>query len=119
MAKIKSFTDLQQSRKLAKILPLESADMYWTYDFTVNDINGINVISNTLKLEEKDVPAWSLAALLSVIRETIGYTLYGINNIYMFCNLGDEPWKLETEVYDNEIDACVDMIIKLHEMNLL
>ena len=119
MAKIKSFTDLQQSRKLAKILPLESADMMWTYDFTVNDINGINIISNTLKLEEKDVPAWSLAALLDVIRETIGYTIYGVNNVYMFCNLGDEPWKLETKVYDNEVDACAEMIEKLHKLNLL
>ena len=73
MAKIKSFTDLQQSRKLAKILPLESADMMWTYDFTVNDINGINVISNTLKLEEKDVPAWSLAALLDILPKTINF----------------------------------------------
>jgi hypothetical protein len=37
----------------------------------------------------------------------------------MSCNLGDEPWKLETEVYDNEIDACYEMIIKLKELNLL
>ena len=29
MATIKSYTDIEQSRKLAKILPLESADMYW------------------------------------------------------------------------------------------
>jgi hypothetical protein len=119
MATIRAYTTIEQSRKLAEILPLESADMMWTYDFTVNDINGINVISNTLKLEEKDVPAWSLAALLSVIRETIGYTIYGVNNVYMSCNLGDEPWKLETKVYDNEIDACVEMIIKLHKINLL
>ena len=29
MATIKSFTSLEQSKKLAEILPLESADMYW------------------------------------------------------------------------------------------
>ena len=29
MATIKSFTDLQQSKKLAEILPIESADMYY------------------------------------------------------------------------------------------
>ena len=28
---IKSYTDLEQSKKLAKILPLESADMWWNY----------------------------------------------------------------------------------------
>ena len=26
---MKAFTDISQSKKLAKILPLESADMYW------------------------------------------------------------------------------------------
>ena len=29
MATIKSFTDLEQSKKLAEILPLETADMCW------------------------------------------------------------------------------------------
>ena len=29
MTTIKSYTDIKQSRKLAEILPLESADMYW------------------------------------------------------------------------------------------
>ena len=29
MAAIKSYTDLEQSRKLAEILPLESADMFY------------------------------------------------------------------------------------------
>ena len=29
MTTIKSYTDISQSKKLAEILPLESADMYW------------------------------------------------------------------------------------------
>ena len=29
MATIKSYTDIEQSRKLAKFLPIESADMYY------------------------------------------------------------------------------------------
>lgn len=32
MAQIKSYTDLEQSKKLAEILPLESADMCWYID---------------------------------------------------------------------------------------
>lgn len=28
---MKAYTDLEQSRKLAEILPLESADMHWQY----------------------------------------------------------------------------------------
>lgn len=29
MATIKAYTDLEQSKKLVEILPIESADMYW------------------------------------------------------------------------------------------
>lgn len=31
MATIKSYTDIEQSKKLAQILPLKSADMYYLY----------------------------------------------------------------------------------------
>jgi hypothetical protein len=121
MATIRAYTTIEQSRKLAEILPLESADMMWTYDFTVNDINGINVISNTLKLEEKDVPAWSLAALLSVLPAececmSLEHINYGNNHKkYFMSYIGGE----NTDTYDNPVDACVDMILKLHELNLI
>lgn len=31
MSTIKSYTDIEQSKKLAMILPIESADMCWQY----------------------------------------------------------------------------------------
>ena len=37
MATIKSFTSLEQSRKLAEILPIESADMYYQYVLPKSD----------------------------------------------------------------------------------
>lgn len=40
MATIKSYTDLEQSKKLAKILPLESADMHYNNA----SIKGINYV---------------------------------------------------------------------------
>ena len=130
---MKSYTDLEQSKKLAEILPIESADMFYDgvqdlYKEKVYNIpiNGSSITVRTGHLiTKKDIkanlllPCWSLAALLSVIREAIGYTIYGVNNVYMSCDLGDKPWKLETEVYGNEVDACVEMILKLHELNLL
>ena len=119
---MKSYTDIEQSKTLSKILPLESADMGWnvfvdgtTRILPINDWDLVKDGSGNVKFYH----AWSLVALLGVIREAIGYNLYGVNNVRMSCDLGDKPWELETEVYDNEIDACVDMIIKLHEMNLL
>jgi hypothetical protein len=120
MATIKSFTDLQQSKKLAEILPLESADMVYvhTTDLEGDEHYDIDFRRNQ-PLFEDDVCAWSLAALLDVIREAIGYNLYGVNNVRMSCDLGDKPWELETEVYDNPIDACVDMIEHLYELKML
>lgn len=116
MATIKSFTDLEQSKKLAEFLPLESADMYW---WSSGKRYYIESIDDDDYEEDKDIRAWSLAALLGVIRKTIGYTLYSVNNVYMSCDLGDEPWKLETEVYDNPVDACVAMVEKLNELKML
>ena len=40
---MKAFTDIEQSKKLAEILPLESADMHYvrkTHDFMGNPVDG-------------------------------------------------------------------------------
>ena len=61
-------TSIEQSKKLIELgIDRNTADMLWTYDFTVNDINGLNVISTYLKPEENDIPAWSLASLLKLM----------------------------------------------------
>lgn len=117
MATIKSYTDLQQSKKLAVFLPLESADMYHpVYEDNIPVEKAYPKDGEYLSGE--DIECWSLAALLNVIRETIGYVTYGLHNVYISCELGDFR-KIETEVYDNEVDACVAMIEKLHELKML
>lgn len=75
MATIKSYTDISQSKKLAKILPLESADMFHAPDAGI-------VVTEPYKLNEDDetfitaykgaIPCWSLAALLSVLPKIHG-----------------------------------------------
>ena len=61
-------TDREQSQKLIELgIDVNTADMLWTYDFMVNDINGLNVISDYLKPEENDIPAWSLTALMNLL----------------------------------------------------
>ena len=126
MAIIKSYTDISQSKKLAEILPLESADMMWTYDFTVDDINGINVISEFLKLEEKDVPAWSLAALLNILNSIDGWypgidAQVGEDNLWRICMFSYETGSdISTAATNKElVDTCYEVIIKLKEKNLL
>ena len=65
---MKAYTDLEQSKKLAEILPLESADMCYSNDGTAIKIDANSY--NVRKLMWEDVqliPCWSLAALLEII----------------------------------------------------
>jgi hypothetical protein len=79
MVTIKSFTDISQSKKLAEILPLESADMYfighqsiinpkeWEYGDTPK------VRGKYIAFDDKRIfcPCWSLAALLNLLPNEI------------------------------------------------
>ena len=136
MATIKSFTYLPQSKVLAKILPLESADMHyndWTYDF----YDGYEhtghfkayLGSPIIICGEQDIPCWSLAALLSVIPQEIFDGEYIIN----ITEGWDNKWILTYDHHenrnhsyytlsigaDNLVDACYEMILKLHELKML
>ena len=129
MATIKSYTDLEQSKKLAKVLPLESADMFYneepedeTYPKDIVDTEYPMVIRESHKhlLEEYGIPCWSLAALLYVIPERIIKNYYAPNlqkeNGKYSIAYGDDELLC---IADNPVDACVAMIEKLNELNLL
>jgi len=127
MVTIKSYTDLEQSKKLAKILPLESADMYFDgfgrlpqgYAYTLISPNSF----------EYDYPCWSLAALL----EQLPYELCDDDgySTYLQINKDDDMYQLEyidpseilesieTDRYEHFVDACVAMVEKLNEHKML
>jgi len=109
MATIKSYTDIEQSRKLVKILPIESADMYYPIEGASPKFGvAISILH---------IPCWSLAALLSVLpypslhKTFSGWRCDSYNKEGTTCKLG--------ESLDNPVDACYKMILKLHELNLL
>lgn len=127
---MKSYTDLEQSKKLAEILPLESADML----FHLGENKYADSIRVPLTKEhwEQMMPAinpcWSLAALLDVLpqgeyKDTDlccgGYK----GDKYIpewFCSYEQkEPIIIEICHADNPVDAVFVMIIKLHEQKLL
>lgn len=131
MATIKSYTDLDQSKKLAKILPLESADMHYSKDFDgswfidLAAYTSVKIPKYVDKVEEHLLPCWSLAALLDVLPKEINAlgTIYSIN-IYT----KNEKWFIDYKCNNEEfvgtysnifLDACYEMIIKLHELKLL
>lgn len=134
---MKAYTDFNQSKQLAEILPLESADMWWL-DITAQ---GKHI---AMMHEEPDphylarmesygiknaaIPCWSLAALLNILPLSCDdgqHCLALINHnpnekTEWLCAYEDDKGNLMMECYaDNQIDACVAMIEKLHEQNLL
>ena len=110
MTTIKSYTDLNQSRKLAEILPLESADMIWAND---NDVIVVPYDMATRENVLHDfIPCWSLAALLDIYPMVVG------RDMDMYCCWQNHK-NLHSKHYNNPVDACFEMVIKLHELNLL
>jgi hypothetical protein len=141
MATIKSYTTVEQSRKLAEILPVESADMCyikhsssdnpnWEFNEDFPPMILGNMSINEITVET--LPCWSLTALLSVLP----FNLIVDNQRYAFSmvkafNKNGETYAIKytifnthyylhlTDFYNNPVDACVAMIEKLHELKLL
>ena len=159
MATIKSYTDIEQSKKLAEILPIESADMYYQYVLPKSDkIKHNPEIGNPIEdlewynkgytlrgkepltLEEYCIPCWSLAALLELLPNEISTddsfanhyqidirkhdwydntTLYQIGYGNDRGSSGEWSDMINTGQKENLIDCCVQMILRLNELNLL
>lgn len=140
---MKPYTDISQSKKLAEILPIESADMHYS-NVSIRGINyvdeyraelmeynrAIKVLSKyTINPLFEIIPCWSLAALLNVLPDEI---TDDDGDVYrnMFFHLKGKyivqyprlatlwPSLLSVEVV-NLVDACVEMILKLHELKKL
>lgn len=121
MATVKSYADIEQSKKLAEILPLESADMVYvqTVDLEGDEHYDID-FRNNQPLFEDDISAWSLSSLLDILdypqlsKDKLGSGKEGwMVSVYPNDCRYDSCW------HDNPVDACVAMIEKLHELKML
>ena len=129
---MRSYTSIEQSKKLAEILPLESADMCYQYqkDRWVGEPDYKEYPQFEIAMDKRDIPCWSLQALLDEIpdeimneqeedlklhidREDYSYGLF-----YENLDTGD-MFEIETDYHDNFIDTCVEMIMKLYKLKLL
>jgi len=157
MTTIKSFTDLDQSKKLAEILPFESVDMYYQYVLPKSDKikhnpeigNPTNALEwynkgyvfsgkEPITMDEFCVPCWSLDALLESMPQSITkyiesercqktFHLNLFRSYYHCCSYSfassisddDGSNTLYCVGRDNWVDACYELILKLHELNLL
>ena len=123
-----AYTSLEQSKKLAEILPLESADMFC---LVVGDTPRVHVLTEPLNNYShwENYPCWSLAALLEIIPKEIFSGEYiiniteGLDNKWCITydnidNRNHSFYGLSSSV-DNLIDACYEMILKLHGLKML
>ena len=129
---MKAYTDLEQSKKLAIFLTPDSADMeYLTIKKTGSFIGTVPFVKDDSEVENSAyshtynrIACWSLAALLSVL------PTFDDRNAEFCKDIRYDKWHvyyhgtatlsvIDTERYDNLIDAAYEMIIKLHKLNLL
>ena len=119
---MKAFTSLEQSRKLADILSPESADMRYA---PFGDTHPWFWDDNLL--EKGAIPCWSLAALLNYFREIDFFPEIDADECSVTMNINyynEEEASLLAPIHnikvkaESFIDACYEMIIKLHEQKL-
>lgn len=112
-------TSLEQAKKLMELrLDINTADMHYVlidadedrYDAGLGKYIGVL----------PHYPCWSLTALLDVLplpqlsKDKLGSSKVGwMVSVYPDNGRYDSCW------HDNPVDACYEMIIKLHESNLL
>ena len=131
MATIKRYTDLSQSKVLAKILQIESADMHYN-NVSIKGINYVDehraelmdyITAKTVLSKYminplfEVIPCWSLAALLDVLPYP---SIHKHADETWWCYAWVDkvnPYSLRH--FKTPVDACVAMILKLHEQKLL
>jgi hypothetical protein len=125
---MKSYTDLEQSKKLAEILPKESADMWYDNDGKSTAGRPEIRCGSFIGLASKNIPCWSLAALLDILPKEY----YPIKDHKTDLILGKpkDKWCVlywdttgmqhgEETLGDNPVDACYKMILRLKKKDLL
>lgn len=113
---MKSYTSLEQAKTLAEFLPLKSADMRFCFSHTLGGRKTGHYPMIGREPSMGTIPCWSLAALFSMLPKS-AYLEKGSSTelcrVTLPVELISSDWNLEP------IDACVEMIEKLHEQKLL
>lgn len=131
----KAYTTQEQFKRLFNILPLESADMH--LDATDDGRSYLPKFGKSIAIERNMfsyrnglvVPCWSLAALIDALPEEVtddegnDYYLHidpedGRYYVYYEDNYMDGNFIVD-DCEEYLLDACVNIIVQLHEKGLL
>lgn len=123
---MKTCTDLEQSNKLAEILPIESADQTWVRIVIAGDAldvpKELQYRHNSTAFNSfrgMGIPCWSLAALLEQLSKITSYTIDVSNgSILLIVSPKTTFGTLKSQGVEL-LDICYAMIIKLKELNIL
>ena len=128
---MKAYTSVEQSEKLAEILPIDTADMFYYYVFEPSNRKWQydkepTIIGYHAQLDRPDsLPCWSLAVLLELLPKEINVlgTIYSIdihtNNKKWFIDYKCNNEELIGVYSINLVDAVYEMIVKLKRRNSL
>ena len=142
---VKSYTDVEQARCLARILSSETADMHYN-NLSVKGVNYVDPFHADLTSYKDAVvtlrdykkanplfevlPCWSTQALLdeipyqvvNAVEEDLTLHIEKEELQYHLCYENEctgDYCEIDTETYDDLIDACFEMIVKLKEKDLI
>ena len=126
MATIKSFTSLEQSKKLAEILPLDSADMWWLY-ITAQGKHIAMMYEEpdphylarmeSYGIKDAAIRCWSLAALLDIL--DFPSLTQNKEDEWEVCVFDHDNDNYIEKTASNPVDTCYEMILKLNELKML
>lgn len=117
---MKSYTDLEQSKKLAQILPLESADMYYEPAVGFCTEPSEPRFGDIKYAHPRSIRCWSLAALLDYIKQPLKRLEIAVRtdkNYNVFALIDNLRINISDEF--DLVDACCYIIFKLKEKDLL
>ena len=116
MATIRAYTTIEQSKVLAEILSLESADMIFDgvgYKLGIPKVKPCGYVKSPNTL-----PCWSLAALLEELNRNCWKVSLKCCGAEWDMTYDDGERYISVSA-DYAIDACYEMILKLNKLNLL
>lgn len=122
---MKSYTDIEQSKKLVELgIDVNTADMWYPPSLIEYGVVNkwwknptiIEDIEHSKLKKEYHVPCWSLAGLLNILPHP---GCFQETSSHWFCDcFAKDGCYYEAEA-SNPVDACVEMVLRLHEQNIL